>query len=138
MLEQGSLSLQMSDFDTETYDAIEENRFRAAKDNPLSTFSIDVDTASYSNVRRFLQGDELPPSGAVRIEELINYFPYNYPEPKAGDPFSVNVEVSRAPWNAEARTRADRVEGPQCSGGGTSREQPGFSDRCFRLHAGRK
>jgi len=86
-------------FDTETYDSIEENRFRAAKDNPLSTFSIDVDTASYSNVRRFLQGDQLPPSGAVRIEELINYFPYNYPEPKIGDPFSVNIEVSRAPWD---------------------------------------
>ena len=89
------------EFDTETYDSIEENRFRAAKDNPLSTFSVDVDTASYSNVRRFLQGDELPPSGAVRIEELINYFPYHYPEPKAEDPFSVNVELSRAPWNAK-------------------------------------
>jgi Ca-activated chloride channel homolog len=88
-------------FNTETYDAIEENRFRAARDNPLSTFSIDVDTASYANVRRFLQRDQLPPSGAVRIEELINYFPYNYPEPKTGDPFSVNIEVSRAPWNQQ-------------------------------------
>ena len=87
------------EFNTEAYDAIEENRFRATKENPLSTFSIDVDTASYSNVRRFLQSDELPPSGAVRIEELINYFPYDYPEPKPGNPFSVNVEVSHAPWN---------------------------------------
>ena len=90
---------QVPTFNTETYDAIEENRFRAARDNPLSTFSIDVDTASYANVRRFLQHGDLPPSGAVRIEELINYFPYSYPEPKSGDPFSVNIEVSRAPWN---------------------------------------
>ncbi len=88
-------------FNTESYDAIEDNRFRAAKENPLSTFSIDVDTASYSNVRRFLQGDELPPSGAVRIEELINYFPYDYPGPQPGNPFSVNVEVSHAPWNSK-------------------------------------
>jgi Ca-activated chloride channel family protein len=86
-------------FDTEAYDAVEENRFRAAKENPLSTFSIDVDTASYSNIRRFLMRDRLPPPGAVRIEELINYFSYDYPEPKAGDPFSINTEVSRAPWN---------------------------------------
>lgn len=95
----GRLSSQGGPFNTETYDAIEENRFRAARDNPLSTFSIDVDTASYANVRRFLQHGDLPPSGAVRIEELINYFPYSYPEPKPGDPFSVNIEVSRAPWN---------------------------------------
>ncbi|MGA7904702.1 MAG: von Willebrand factor type A domain-containing protein, partial [Terrimicrobiaceae bacterium] len=88
-------------FDTETYDAIQENVFRDAKQNPLSTFSVDVDPASYSNVRRFLRNDELPPSGAVRIEEFINYFSYRYREPKAGDPFSVNVEVARAPWNAK-------------------------------------
>ena len=88
-------------FNTESYDAIDDNRFRAAKENPHSTFSIDVDTASYSNVRRILQSDKLPPSGAVRIEELINYFPYDYPEPQPGDPFSVNVEVSRAPWNSQ-------------------------------------
>ena len=88
-------------FNTESYDVIDDNRFRAAKENPHSTFSIDVDTASYSNVRRILQSDKLPPSGAVRIEELINYFPYDYPEPQPGNPFSVNVEVSRAPWNSK-------------------------------------
>ena len=88
-------------FDTETYDAIQENVFRDAKHNPLSTFSVDVDSASYSNVRRFLRNNELPPSGAVRIEEFINYFSYRYQEPKTGDPFSVNVEVARAPWNAK-------------------------------------
>jgi Ca-activated chloride channel family protein len=95
------LRFAKKEFNTEAYDGIEENRFLAAKDNPLSTFSIDVDTASYSNVRRFLRSDRLPPPGAVRIEELINYFPYDYQEPEAANPFSVNVEVSRAPWNAK-------------------------------------
>lgn len=86
-------------FDTETYDAVEENRFLSARENPLSTFSIDVDTASYANVRRFLRDGALPPSGAVRVEELINYFPYDYPQPKSGEPFSVNVEINHPPWN---------------------------------------
>ncbi len=85
-------------FNTEAYDAIEDNPFRETKGNELSTFSIDVDTASYANVRRFLQGDQLPPAGAVRIEELVNYFRYTYPQPTNGQPFSVNVEVSKAPW----------------------------------------
>ncbi|HEY5792180.1 MAG TPA: von Willebrand factor type A domain-containing protein [Chthoniobacterales bacterium] len=87
-------------FNTEGYDYLEENRFLSARENPLSTFSIDVDTASYSNVRRFLQQQgQLPPKGAVRIEELVNYFPYSYPQPEGTDPFSVNVEVGKAPWN---------------------------------------
>ena len=68
-------------FNTETYDHIEENRFRRVAADPLSTFSIDVDTASYANVRRFLTDGGLPPPGAVRIEELINYFRYDYPQP---------------------------------------------------------
>lgn len=89
-----------SDFNTEAYDAIQENVFLAAKENPLSTFSIDVDTASYANVRRFLQHDQLPPAGAIRTEELINYFSYDYPQPEGDLPFSVNIEVSRAPWDA--------------------------------------
>lgn len=89
------------DFDTETYDAIQENGFRRTTDHPLSTFSIDVDTASYANVRRFLQSGQLPPPGAIRTEELINYFPYHYPQPQDRVPFSVNLEVSRAPWAAD-------------------------------------
>ena len=92
------------DFDTEAYDAIEENRFRSAKENPLSTFSIDVDTASYSNVRRFLQNDELPPSGAVRIEEMINYFSYEYPEPKAGE--SILGQCRGEPCSMECKASA--------------------------------
>ena len=71
-----------SDFNTEDYDAITENRFHKTSDNPLSTFSIDVDAASYSNVRRFLNQGQLPPAGAVRIEEMINYFHYEYPQPR--------------------------------------------------------
>lgn len=90
-----------SEFNTEAYAAVRENEFVTAKDNPLSTFSIDVDTASYSNVRRFLDDESRPPAGAIRTEELINYFRYNYPQPTGDDPFSVNLEVSRAPWNPE-------------------------------------
>lgn len=86
---------------TEAYVPLHENVFLAAKENPLSTFSIDVDTASYSNVRRLLDNEVRPPAGAIRTEELINYFRYNYPQPSGQDPFSVNLEVGRAPWNAE-------------------------------------
>jgi Ca-activated chloride channel family protein len=87
------------DFNTESYDHITENRFLKVKDNPLSTFSIDVDAASYSNVRRFLNLGQLPPAGAVRIEELINYFHYEYPQPTDEHPFSINTEISDCPWN---------------------------------------
>lgn len=69
------------ELDTEAYAAVEDTGFARVQDSPLSTFSIDVDTASYSNVRRFLQQGQLPPNGAVRIEELINYFPFAYPDP---------------------------------------------------------
>jgi Ca-activated chloride channel family protein len=88
-------------FNTEEYDNITENKFLAATQNPLSTFSIDVDEASYSNVRRYLENGSLPPAGAVRIEEMINYFDYNYPQPAGDDPFSVNTEISDCPWNTQ-------------------------------------
>jgi Ca-activated chloride channel homolog len=90
-----------SAFNTEEYDAITENPFLTAVENPLSTFSIDVDAGSYSNVRRFLQNGELPPAGAVRIEELINYFHYEYPQPSNDDPFSINTEVGSCAWNPQ-------------------------------------
>ncbi len=83
----------------EGYDHITENKFLRVKENPLSTFSIDVDAASYSNVRRFLNQGQLPPAGAVRIEEMINYFHYSYPQPTSNDPFSVTTEITDAPWN---------------------------------------
>jgi Ca-activated chloride channel homolog len=87
------------DYNTEDYDNIVENGFKKVTDDPLSTFSIDVDAASYSNVRRFLQNGQLPPAGAVRTEEMINYFKYQYPQPTGVDPFSINTEISDCPWN---------------------------------------
>ena len=85
---------------TEGYSAIDENGFKDVLHNPLSTFSIDVDRASYSNVRRFLNMGQLPPIDAVRIEEMINYFNYDYPEPSGKHPFSVYTEISACPWNS--------------------------------------
>jgi Ca-activated chloride channel family protein len=86
-------------FNTEEYDGITENIFHDAAHSPLSTFSIDVDAASYSNIRRFIQGGQRPPQDAVRIEEMVNYFHYTYPQPDGEDPFSINTEISTAPWN---------------------------------------
>jgi len=89
---------------TESYDVVNENPFLAALDNPLSTFSIDVDTASYANTRRFItQQNRLPPKDAVRLEEFINYFTYDYENPGGDDPFSINTEISDCPWNTDHR-----------------------------------
>lgn len=93
------LNLYNNNFNTEGYDNITENPFLKTNDNPLSTFSIDVDAASYSNMRRYINIGSLPPAGAVRIEELINYFSYQYPQPNAGEPFSINTEMAPCPWN---------------------------------------
>ena len=96
-------ALRRSDPDrwnTEGYDVIVENPFLRAATTPRSTFSIDVDHASYSNVRRFLNGGTRPPRDAVRIEELINYFPYELPAPRGQDPVSITTEVGIAPWNS--------------------------------------
>jgi Ca-activated chloride channel homolog len=90
-------------FNTESYDRIEDNPFLDAARSPLSTFAIDVDTASYANVRRYLESGSLPPKDAVRIEEMINYFDYDYPDPPPDRPFSVSVEVASAPWKPEHR-----------------------------------
>ncbi len=96
---------------TEEYDLIKENEFKGVKDNPLSTLSIDVDTASYSNVRRYLSGSQLPPKDAVRIEEMINYFKYSYPQPQGEHPFSINTEISEAPWNKSNRLMLIGIQG---------------------------
>ena len=93
--------LKDGDYNTEDYDNIVENKFLAATQNPLSTFSIDVDEASYSNVRRYLENGSIPPAGAVRIEEMINYFDYDYTKPTNGEPFTVNTEISDCPWNPQ-------------------------------------
>jgi Ca-activated chloride channel family protein len=95
-----SAGVTPSQVSTAEYDPIKENGFKRVTDAPLSTFSIDVDTASYANVRRFLTEGSLPPADAVRIEELINYFRFDYPAPRDGRPFSVSTEIGPCPWNA--------------------------------------
>jgi Ca-activated chloride channel family protein len=91
------------EWNTEEYDRIYESRFLLALENPLSTFSIDVDTASYSNVRRFINNNQFPYKDAVRIEEMINYFAYDYPQPLKDHPFSISTEISTCPWNTAHR-----------------------------------
>lgn len=87
----------------EQYQKIDSNPVRAVAQEPVSTFSIDVDTGAYANVRRFLNGGRLPPKDAVRLEELVNYFPYAYPKPEGDVPFSVATELATTPWNPETR-----------------------------------
>jgi Ca-activated chloride channel family protein len=97
----------------EIYAIMHENPFLAATRNPLSTFAIDVDRASYANVRRFLtQQRQLPPPDAVRLEELLNYFPYHYPQPRTG-PASLNAEVAACPWNPAHQLVLVGVQGKQ-------------------------
>jgi len=104
-----------SRFDREGYRLIEENDFMAVAANPLSTFGIDVDAASYSNVRRFLRERRLPPRDAVRIEELVNYFDYDYPDPTGEHPFSITTEISAAPWNPAHRLVHVGLQGKRVS-----------------------
>ena len=99
------------DFQREGYERIYDNDFMAARANPLSTFGIDVDRASYANVRRFIREGRLPPADAVRIEELINYFTYDLPAPEGPDPFSVRTEVARAPWHPAHRLVRIGIQG---------------------------
>ena len=82
----------------EAYARIVSNPFMRTVDHPLSTFAADVDTASYTNVRRFLSNGQLPPPDAVRVEELVNYFRFNYPEPRDGRPVSITTEIGECPW----------------------------------------
>lgn len=88
------------DIQDESYMPVPENAFIDCRTEPLSTFSIDVDTASYSNMRRFITGGQRVPLDAIRIEEWINYFPYSYSEPERNQPFSVSTEISKNPWNS--------------------------------------
>ncbi|MDH1684342.1 VWA domain-containing protein [Pseudomonas chengduensis] len=87
----------------EQYQAYADNPVFAVAETPVSTFSIDVDTGSYANVRRFLNGGQLPPKDAVRLEELVNYFPYTYPLPQGDVPFGVSTELAVTPWNPQTR-----------------------------------
>jgi len=96
---------------TERYQPLLENTFAAVTQAPLSTFSIDVDTAAYANVRRFLNQGVLPPADAVRLEEMINYFPYDYEQPDGDRPFSVQVDVAEAPWKPQHRLARIAIKG---------------------------
>ncbi|WP_264323607.1 vWA domain-containing protein [Romeriopsis navalis] len=98
---------------TEGYSAITENPFLQPSSDPLSTFSIDVDTAAYSNMRRFLSRGAMPPKDAIRVEELINYFPYNYSQPRGDQPFSVNTAVVKTPWNPQHKLVRIGLQGKQ-------------------------
>ncbi|MCY0969299.1 vWA domain-containing protein [Chryseobacterium wangxinyae] len=94
-----NLSKQIQQNNTEEYDAFVENPFELTKNQSVSTFSIDVDNAAYSNIRRMINNGEIVNKNAVRIEEMINYFKYNYPQPQNNQPFSINTEYSASPWN---------------------------------------
>ncbi|MFN8673784.1 MAG: VWA domain-containing protein [Candidatus Sericytochromatia bacterium] len=100
---------------TEQYDKIFENSFLDPYKDPLSTFSIDVDTASYSNIRRFLTSGAKPPKDAVRIEEMINYFTYDYPQPTDGTPFSINIETNTSPWKEGNKIVSIGLQGKKIS-----------------------
>lgn len=101
-----SIRMEASSYDnlqSEEYKQFSENRFRLVNEEPLSTFSVDVDAASYSNMRRFINRGALPNKDAVRIEELINYFSYNYTEPTGNNPVKISTEVGNCPWNSQNR-----------------------------------
>ena len=92
-----------TEHNTEEYSAIKEAGFKNPRIEPLSTFSADVDTASYTNIRRYINSGDTIPDGAVRIEEMLNYFSYNYPEPEEGKAFSTRVEMGDCPWNRNTK-----------------------------------
>ena len=116
------------------YDRLVENPFQTVKDHPLSTFSIDVDTASYANVRRFLLAeDRLPPPDAVRIEELVNYFDYDYAGPKDDVPFAAHIDVADCPWAKGHRLVRVGIKGKEDAQRGPAGVQPGVPAGRFRL-----
>ncbi len=116
-----------------SFDAIAENVFLPVRETPLSTFSIDVDTASYAIVRRMLNDNQRPPDGAVRIEELLNYFSYDYPQPKGDVPFSATMEVAACPWAPEHRLVRIGLKGREIPKDQRPPSNPRLPDRCLRL-----
>lgn len=99
LAERGSSHVDSFEYSGENYAATNENSFLSPLTDPFSTFSVDVDTASYANLRRYLNDGVMPPAGAVRIEELVNYFDYDYPAATGEQPFSISTELTRAPWS---------------------------------------
>lgn len=110
-----SADMPYVEHNTESYDVINENKFKSVLDDPLSTFSIDVDRAAYANVRRFLNNNQMPHKDVVRIEELINYFDYQYPQPSDEHPFSVNMELAECPWNKDHQLALIGLQGKDVS-----------------------
>jgi len=108
-------SRHREEHDTEAYGYRKDNDYLRVADQPLSTFSIDVDTASYANVRRFLLQGQRPPADAVRIEELVNYFPYHYAPPTGNVPFAAHLEVASAPWAPDHRLVRIGLKGREVS-----------------------
>ncbi len=107
----GLMGEPVQGWNTEEYGHIQDNRFRKVGDDPLSTFSIDVDAASYSNLRRFLKNGQMPPADAVRIEEMVNYFTYDYEQPKGEHPFAVHTELGPCPWQPRHNLLAIGLQG---------------------------
>ena len=103
------------DFNTEEYRHFGDNGWQSSVRQPLSTFSIDVDAGSYSNVRRFLREGHLPPKDAVRVEEMLNYFRYQYSDPRGGDPFSITTELAEAPWRPGHKLARIGLQGQRLS-----------------------
>ena len=136
----------------ESYDAITDNSFRSPIGHPLSTFSIDVGTASYSNIRRFITDGRNPRVDAVRVEEMVNYFRYEYPDPEGDEPFAVYTEIGDAPWRPEHRLvhiglqgrRVDNADRPasnlvfllDVSGSMRSNDKLPLLKRAFRMLVG--
>jgi Ca-activated chloride channel family protein len=98
-------------FEGEGYTETIENPFENPATKPLSTFSIDVDNASYTNIRRMINNGEKIPIGAVRVEEMINFFKYKYPQPTGNQPFSINTELNDCPWNNQHKLLKIRLQG---------------------------
>ena len=90
-----------ANYGDESYKKIEQNDFKNVKSSPVSTMSVDVDRASYTNIRRFINAGQKPPVDAVRVEEMINYFEYNYPQPSGNDPVAFNTQLTTCPWNKD-------------------------------------
>jgi Ca-activated chloride channel family protein len=105
------VEMERPQINTEEYKHLDENAVKSTAQSPVSTFSIDVDTASYSNVRRFIMSGSLPPEDAVRTEELVNYFSYNYPQPKNDEPFAIITEVGPCPWNSKHKLAMIGLQG---------------------------
>ena len=103
------------EYSDEEYASLEENKFESTKNQPVSTFSIDVDNASYSNIRRMINNGQKVDKNAVRIEEMVNYFKYDYPQPKDNQPFSINTEYNDSPWNPQHQLLKIGLQGKNIS-----------------------